>query len=220
MSANEEVCPCTRLSISRTVFPSIRVGCEFTWLVYRARRKSWKSRDRENGRGKLGHRVVSRYCWPGEFFKSPFDRSSVSESRISVAIKFYFTGGESRLTAAEIFKATPTFNFTVRPSFFLSFFLSSILSYFSFSRGQTLFLFWTFFRLATWARLSPVFSLYLFPLSFSLSMENSKNADLISRANGCNGDTSRIQVKIQSHAGKDRTNSLSRTGRVIGIRDI
>ena len=125
---------------------------------------------------------------------------------MSVAIKFYFTGGESRLTAAEIFKAPPTFNFTIRPPFpFFSLFLCPVLSHFLFPRGETLFLFRTFFRLATRARLSPRFSLFFFS---SFSMEYSKNADLISRANGCNGDTSRIGG-IQSRAGKDRTNSLS-----------
>lgn len=36
---------------------------------------------------KLGHRVVSRYCWPYEFFNSPFDQSSVYESRISTVVK-------------------------------------------------------------------------------------------------------------------------------------
>ena len=36
---------------------------------------------------KLGHRIVSRYCWPYEFFNSPFDQSSVHESRISIVVK-------------------------------------------------------------------------------------------------------------------------------------
>lgn len=156
---------------------------------------------------KLGHRVVSRYCWPYEFFNSPFDQSSVYESRISTVVKSIPPAvADWRLLV--FFLKTLHIEFChslIFLLFYLSFFFIFLLIFCS-----DLFLAHLTSRILCFA-------------SFFVFIDEIFEAfDLILRANGCNGDASRMdgvqKTTFFLKVGNDCANS--RTRRVIEIKDI